>query len=128
RRGSPIDTKIEILYPDGKPVEQILFQAVRDSHVTFKPIDSVTDDLRVENWREMELNEFMYLQGEVCKIYRMPQGPDSGFQFYNAGGKRLAYFDTTPIAHPLDEPAYIVEPHPPVAALIPNGLPVFTLY
>jgi hypothetical protein len=128
RRGSPIDTKIELLQADGKPVERLLLQAVRDSHVTFRGIDSTTDDLRVENWQEMELNQLMYLQGEVCKIFRMPQGPDSGFQFYNAGGKRRNYFDTSPVAHALDEPAYIVEPHPLGAKLVPNGLPVFTLY
>jgi hypothetical protein len=128
RRGSPIDTKIEILHPDGKPVEQILLQAVRDSHVTFRPIDSVTDDLRVENWQEMELNQYMYLQGEVCKIFRMPQGPDSGFQFYSIGGKRRDYFGTSGIAHALDEPAYIVQPRESSAKLEPNGLPVFTLY
>jgi hypothetical protein len=128
RRRSPIDTKIEILYPDGKPVEQILLQAVRDSHVTFRPIDSVTDDLRVENWQEMELNQYMYLQGEVCKIFRMPQGPDSGFQFYSIGGKRRDYFGTSGVAHALDEPAYIVQPRENSAKLELNGLPVFTLY
>ncbi len=128
RRGSPIDTKIELLYPDGKPVERLLLQAVRDSQITFRPIDSNTDDLRVENWQEMELNQLMYLQGEVCKIFRMPQGPDSGFQFYSSGGKRRNYFDTSPVAHALDEPAYIVEPHPPGSVLVPNGLPVFTVY
>jgi hypothetical protein len=128
RRGSPIDTKIEILHPDGKPVERVLLEAVRDSHLTFKNIDSVTDDLRVENWQEMELNQLMYLQGEVCKIFRMPQGPDSGFQFYNIGGKRREYFDASATAHALDEPTYIVEPHPPGTKLVPNGLPTFTLY
>src|SRR4029077_1406169 len=128
RRGSPIDTKIEILDAEGKPVERLLLQAVRDSHITFKNIDSNTDDLRVENWQEMELNQLMYLQGEVCKIFRMPQGPDSGFQFYNVGNKRRNYFDTSPVAHALDEPAYIVEPHPPGTILVPNGLPVFTVY
>jgi hypothetical protein len=128
RRRSPIDTKIEILYPDGKPVEQILLQAMRDSHVTFKPIDSVTDDLRVENWQEMELNQLMYLQGEVCKIFRMPQGPDSGFQFYSIGGKRRDYFGTSGVAHALDEPAYIVQPRDNSAKIEPNGLPAFTLY
>jgi len=127
RRGSPVDTKIEILHADGKPVERVLLQAVRDSHLTFKNIDSNTDDLRVENWQEMELNQLMYLQGEVCKIFRMPQGPDSGFQFYNIGGKRREYFDASATAHALDEPAYIVEPHPPGTKLVPNGLPTFTL-
>jgi hypothetical protein len=127
RRGSPVDTRIEVLHADGKPVERLLFQAVRDSHLTFRPIDSNTDDLRVENWQEMELNQLMYLQGEVCKIFRMPQGPDSGFQFYSIAGKRRDYFDTSPIAHALDEPTYIVEPHPPGTKLVPNGLPVFTV-
>jgi hypothetical protein len=128
RRGSPIDTKIEVLYPNGKQVERLLLHAVRDSQVTFRSIDSNTDDLRVENWQEMELNQLMYLQGEVCKIFRMPQGPDSGFQFYSAGGKRRNYFDTSPVAHALEEPAYIVEPHPPGSTIAPNGLPVFTVY
>jgi hypothetical protein len=128
RRGSPIDTKIEILHPDGKPVERLLLQAVRDSHINFRPIDANTPDIRVENWTEMELNEFMYLQGEVAKIFRMPQGPDSGFQFYSIGGKRYSYFDTSGIDHALDEPCYIVEPHPPGTELVPNGLPVFPLY
>src|SRR5260370_39676162 len=58
----------------------------------------------------------------------MPQGPDSGFQFYDFQGKRRDYFDTSPVAHALDEPAYIVEPHPPGTKLVPTGLPVFTLY
>jgi hypothetical protein len=128
RRGSPVDTLIEVLHADGKPVQRLLLQAVRDSHLTFRQIDSVTDDLRVENWQEMELNQLMYLQGEVCKIFRMPQGPDSGFQFYNTQAKRRNYFDTSPVAHALDEAVYIVEPHPPGAKLVPNGLPSFPLY
>ncbi len=128
RYDSPIDTKIEVLRPDGRPIERLLLQAVRDSHITFRQIDSVTDDLRVENWQEMELNQLMYLQGEVCKIFRMPQGPDSGFQFYSSGGKRRAYFDTSGIAHALDESTYVVEPHPPGSELVPSGLPIFTVY
>src|SRR5437867_5206170 len=112
QRGSPADTKIEILHPDGKPVERLLLQAVRNSAVTFRGIDSTSPDCRVDNWEEMELNEYLYLQGEVVKIFRMPQGPDSGFLFYTANGKRRAYFDTSATAHPLDAPCYVVEPHP----------------
>jgi len=29
----------------------------------------------------MELNEYLYMQGEVVKLFRAPQGPDSGFLF-----------------------------------------------
>jgi WD40 repeat protein len=127
QRGSPADTRIEVLFPDGKPVERLQLQAVRDSAVTFRGIDSGTTDCRVENWEEMELNELLYLQGEVVKIFRMPQGPDSGFLFYSSAGKRHAFFDTTSTAHALDEPCYIVDPHPPGAKLVANGLPVFHL-
>ena len=53
---------------------------------------------------------------------------DSGFQFFQINGKRRAYFDTSAVAHALDEPAYIVEPHAPGAKLVANGLPVFPLF
>jgi len=128
QRSSPIDTKIEVLHSDGKPVERLLLQAVRNSAVTFRSVDSTAADCRVENWEEMELNELLYLQGEVVKLFRAPQGPDSGFLFYSSGGKRRTYFDTSATAHALDEPCYIVEPHPPGTRLAANGLPIFTVY
>ena len=128
RRGSPVDTKVAVLWPDGRPVERLVMQAVRDSAITFRPIDSATADTRVDNWREMELNELMWMQGEVVKIFRMPEGPDSGFAFYANAGKRIAYFNTTATAHALDEPCYIVEPHAPGSRLVANGLPVFTVH
>lgn len=128
RRGTPVDSKIEVLDAQGKKVQRLLLQAVRDSAITFRPIDSNTADARVDNWREMGLNQLMYMNGEVAKIFRMPEGPDSGFQFYTVGGKRVGYFDTTPTAQPLEQPTYIVEPHPPGTKLVANGLPVFPLY
>ena len=128
QRGSPADTRLEILDAAGQPVPRVLLQAVRDSAITFRPIDSSTADVRVDNWREMKLNEFLFMSGEVAKIFRMPEGPDSGFQFYQGAGKRLTYFDTSATAHSLDEPAYVVEPHPPGTALVSNGLPAFPLY
>lgn len=126
--GSPVDTKIEVLHADGRPVERLVLQAVRNSAVTFRGIDSNSTDCRVENWEEMELNQYLYLQGEVVKLFRAPQGPDSGFLFYTSAGKRRNYFDTSATAHANEEPCYIVEPHPPGAKLIANGLPVFPLY
>ncbi|MEX2120957.1 MAG: c-type cytochrome domain-containing protein [Pirellulales bacterium] len=128
RRGSPVDSKIEVLDVEGRPVERLLLQAVRDSYIDFRGVDSDGAGLRPKNWEEMELNEYMYLQGEVCKIFRMPQGPDSDTLFYTLGGKRRCYFDTSPTAHAFEETLYIVEPHPAGTALVPNGLPVFPVY
>jgi len=128
QRGSPVDTKLEILHPDGTPVERLALQAVRNSAINFRPIDSNASGCRLDNWTEMELNEYYYMQGDVCRIFRMPQGPDSDTEFYTSNGKRRAYFDTSAMAHAVDEPGYIVEPHQPGEKLESNGLPVFLVY
>jgi hypothetical protein len=127
KRESPVDTRIEVLHADGEPVERLLLQAVRNSAITFRPITSTQNEARVENWEEMELNELLYMQGEVVKLFRAPQGPDSAFLFYAKAGQRRTYFDTSAAAHALDEVCYIVQPHRPGAKLIQNGLPVFPL-
>jgi hypothetical protein len=120
RKGSLADTKIEVLTPDG-------LQAVRETYNEFRPIDSNGPDIRLKNWEEMDLNQFLYIGGEVLKTFRMPQGPDSGMQMYANGGKRIDYFDTSATIHALDEVCYIVEPYPVGTKLIDNGLPVFPL-
>jgi hypothetical protein len=128
QRGSLADTKIEVLHLDGSPVPRVLLQATRDSwNKSARTIDPVTVEIRTEFWEEMELNQYLYMAGEVGKLYRWPFGPDSGFQMYFRDNKRVTYFGTTAASHALYEPFYIVEPHPPGTKLVPNGLPSFTL-
>jgi len=128
RQKSPADTRIDILDAAGKPVLRYRLRAVRDSYITFRPIDSRQGEVRVENWEEMELNQYLYMEGEVCKIFRMPRGPDSGFAFYVLNGARRCYFDTSGTTHAKDSPIYVVEPYPAGTDLPDNGLPVFPLY
>jgi hypothetical protein len=101
---------------------------VLDSYITFRSINSNENDCRLFNWREMDLEQYVYISGDVAKTFRLPQGPDSGFRFYNSANKRRGYFDTSPVAHALDEPAYVVEAHPIGTKLVNNGLPTFTLH
>ncbi|MCO6459375.1 MAG: hypothetical protein J5I93_29035 [Pirellulaceae bacterium] len=129
RSKSRLDSLIEVLDADGQRIPRLLLQAVRDSYFTFRGKDDVSvDDFRVFNWEDMGLNEYLYANGEIVKLWLHPRGPDSGFMVYPGQGKRWGYFDTTPLAHALGEPCYVVEPHPPGTQLIPNGLPVFPLY
>jgi WD40 repeat protein/mono/diheme cytochrome c family protein len=128
RRGSPADAKVEVLHADGRPVQRVQLRAIRDSYINFRGIDANNDGARFQNWEEMDLNQYMYMSGEVVKLFLAPRGPDSDFNVYKARkGLRRCYFDTTATAHALDERTYIVEPHPPGATFPPNGLPVFTL-
>ncbi|MFP6762115.1 MAG: c-type cytochrome domain-containing protein [Planctomycetaceae bacterium] len=125
RSKSPLDSTIAILDVNGRPVPRVLLQAVRDSYIRFRGINATTRDCRLQNWEEMDLNQYLYLNGEVVSLWLWPRGPDSGYIFYEQAGKRINYFGTTATSHPLQEPCYIVEPHPPGTQLISNGLPVF---
>jgi hypothetical protein len=128
RKGSPADTRIDVLRADGAPIVRCLLRSVRDSEVTFRPINSVQGGVRLENWREMDLNQFLYMSGEVCRLFRAPRGPDSEYDLYPANGSRRCYFDTSAVDHALNEPVYIVEPYAPGTHLADNGLPVFPVY
>lgn len=129
RNKSPLDSKIEILSETGQPLLRTQLQAVRDSWFTFRGKNSEqSGDFRLFNWREMELNQFLYADGEVTKLHHYPRGPDSGFNVYPGFGNRHTYFGTTATSHALLAPAFIVEPHPPAAKIVSNGLPVFPVY
>lgn len=130
RNKSKLDSKIEVLDAEGNQIPRVLLRAVRDSYFTFRGKDSnILSDYRIHNWKEMELNQYLYANGEVVKLWLYPRGPDSGFNVYpGSGSKRYTYFGTSPITHALHEPCYIVEPHPIGTELPPNGLPSFTVY
>ena len=126
RDGSSLDSRLEILSAEGRPVEQVVLQAVRDSWFTFRGKDSDTvDDFRLQNWAEMELDELLYANGEVVRLWLYPRGPDSGFKVYPGEGRRQTLFGTSPLSHALNEPAYLVKPYPAGSRPVPNGLPVF---
>lgn len=127
RAKSPLDSKIVILDANGKPVPRVLLRAVRDSQVTFRPVGSDDIQARLVNWEEMEINEYLYLNGEVTKLFLKPRGPDSGYQFYPGAGARTGFFDTSGRAQPLGQPCYIVVPYPVGTELPDNGLPTFVL-
>ena len=126
RSKSLLDSRIEVLDAAGNPVEQVVLQATRDSWFTFRGKDSTqSGDFRLQNWMEMELDEYLYANGEVVRLWRYPQGPDSGFIVYPGSGTRQTFFATSAVTHALGEPAWIVQPLPPGTTPAPNGLPVF---
>ncbi|MDB6118936.1 MAG: translocation protein TolB [Verrucomicrobiaceae bacterium] len=124
---TPTDTRIEVLDADGAPVERLKLQAVRSSFNNFRSVDADNPDIRLENYTETGLDEYVYFNGDVMKTFRVPRGPDGGFLFYSSGNKRRAYFDTTATGHPLDEPCYVVEPLKSGQQPVANGLPLLSL-
>lgn len=125
--GSPADTKLEVLDAKGVPVPMMKMQATKDSSITLRSEDANDPAIRLYQFSEMDLNDYMYFNGEVLKIFRLARGPDADMVYYSNGGKRRAYFNTSPAGHGLDDACYVVEPKRLDERIVPNGLPVFTL-
>ena len=125
--GSPADTIVDVLDAKGAPVRMLTLQATKDSWITLRSEDANDPAVRLGQFAEMDLDDYMYFNGEVLKIFRLARGPDADMIFYANGGKRRAFLNTSPAAHGLDDMCFVVEPKPAGAKLVPNGLPVFTL-
>ncbi len=128
RNQSQLDSRIDILDLDGQPLLRTRLQATRQSYLTFRGKDSTTsDDFRMHKWEDMELDEYLYTNGEVNRLWLYPRGPDSGFKVYPGAGNRYTFFDTTALAHPLGQNTYIVRELASEEEPLPNGLPVFPI-
>ncbi len=104
-----MDPFVQILTPSLQPLVRQQLQAVRETYFTFRGKNShQSDDFRLFNWRELPLDAYLYANGEVCRLWMHPRGPDSGFNVYPGQGDRWTYFGTTALSHALGEPAYIV--------------------
>ena len=127
RLGSPVDPVIEVLDVAGKPVPRAVLRATVKIYTTFRDHDSAGPNIRLETWNDLAIDDLMYAGGEVMKILAMPPTPDDDCRFYQSGGRRLGFLDTTPVQHAQGCPMYKVEVHPPGTTFPPNGLPTFPL-
>jgi hypothetical protein len=127
RAGSPVDSVAEILDASGKAVPRAVLRATTKTFVAFRDHDSNSPGIRLTTWPDLAIDDHLYIDGEVLKILALPRNPDDDCQFYQVGGRRVGFLDTTPCHHSMDSPMYRVEVHPPGRTFPPNGQPVFTL-
>jgi hypothetical protein len=128
RLGSPVDSSIEVLDGQGRPIPRATLRSLAKTHVTFRDHDSVTAGIRIDAWSELAMNDYLYVGGELLRIRALPLNPDADCTFFSAGGQRTGYLDTTPTHHANGTPMYKVALHPPGQKFPPNGFPVVTLY
>ncbi|MBI3409468.1 MAG: hypothetical protein HY040_14090 [Planctomycetes bacterium] len=127
RLGSPIDSLIEVLDKNGKPVPRAMLRCQAKTIVVFRDHDSAGQNIRIEAWSELAINDLLYVNGDLMKIKELPTHPDADCLFFTSGGQRTGFLDTTPTNHTMNEPMYKVSVHPPGTTFPPNGYPVFTL-
>jgi hypothetical protein len=128
RIGSPLDSVIEILDAQGKPLPWATLRSLAKIYSTFRDHDSATTGIRLESWSELAMDDYLLFGNELIRIGELPKNPDDDCRFWSLGGRRRGYLGTTPTFHPLGQPMYKVSIHPPGTAFPPNGLPIVTLY
>lgn len=124
RYGSPVDPRIEVLDPTGKPVPRAVLRCTAKTILTFRDHDSVKPGLRLETWNELATNDLLLIDNEIVKIQQLPGHPDADCDFFNVNGIRSAFLDTTPAHHAKDTPMYKIEVHSPGTNFPPNGMPI----
>jgi hypothetical protein len=127
RLGSPLDSLLEILDTKGVPIERATIRCVLETAITLADRDSSSGGIRLLSPTGLAVGDYMMVGGEIIQVDAMPRGPDDDFAFTGFGDQRLAYLDTTPEAHAVDQAVYKVQIHPPGAQFAPNGLPVVHL-
>jgi hypothetical protein len=127
RLGSLLDSLIEILDTKGAPVERATIRCVLETSTTLSDASSSNRGIRILSPTGFAVGDYMMIGSEIIQVDAMPRGPDDDFIFTGFGGERIAYLDTTPETHAVDQAVYKVQIHPPGAQFAPNGLPVVHL-
>ena len=128
RLGSPLDSTIEILDAKGQSVPRVTLRCLAQTFTTFRDHDSAGPGIRLDQWNELAINDYLLVGTELVRVWELPRGPDDDCQFYSVNGQRLGWLDTTPTHHSQGLPMYKVAIHLPGMTFPPNGLPIVTLY
>jgi hypothetical protein len=127
RLGSPLDSVIEVLDSQGRPVPRAIVRCLNETTLTLADRDSRTRGYRLVSRTGFHDNDFLMVGEELDQIQFIPDQPDADILLKGFGDLRTAFLGTSPEAHYVTEPAYRAEILPPGAQFPPNGLPVFRI-
>jgi hypothetical protein len=127
RLGSPLDSLIEILDADAKPIEIATVRAVNETSTALRDHDSVSKGIRLATSTSLAPGDYFMMGGEIIRVETLPPNADNDFIFESANGERTTFFNTSGEAHALDSPAYKVQIAPPGSKFSANGLPIVHL-
>lgn len=127
RLGTPIDSVVEVLDQQGRPVPRAVLRLVDKTEVAFRDHSSRGNGIRLTHWNNLEVNDYVLVGRELMRIFALPRNPDDDCRFWSEGGQRLGMLGTTPEHHPMNQPIYKVDIHPPGSQFPSGGTEPVTL-
>ena len=125
--GSPLDSIIEVLDPQGRPVPRALARCLARTEIALNDPDSTRRSIRLLTWNELAINDYLFVGDELLQVASLPTHPDDDLQLRSYRGIRSALLDTSPRNHSVGEAVYKVSLHAPGTRLEANGMPVFQI-
>jgi hypothetical protein len=122
--GSPLDSIVEVLAADGRPVPRAILRPVAQTEIALNDPDSGRRSMRLAAWNEIATNDYLLVGDELLQVEAMPTHPDDDIRFKGFRGPRTPLLDTSARNHSVGAAVYKVEIHPPGTRLEPNGMPI----
>ena len=117
RIGSPVDTMLRITDREGRDLPRKRLAPSSQTVVVFRDHDSTNPGIRIENWKDLRVNDYLYAAGDLMRIRTIPKNPDDDCQFHARAGRRIGWEGTTPVQHPIGQTLVkvsVLEPGTPV--------------
>ncbi len=127
RLGSPLDSVIEILDAEGRDIPLATVRSLVETTLNLSDRDSKTSNLRLTSVSGLKTNDYLMMGDEIVQLIFVPDQPDIDLLMKNFSGERIALFNTSPQAHPINSSAYKVRFYEPGKEFPPNGLPIVHL-
>ena len=127
RLGSPLDSLIEILDPQGNAIPRATIRCLNQTTTTLSDKDSRTVGIRLLSTSDLHEGDYLMIGDELDQIDVIPDQPDFDTLMRGADGLRLAFLGTSPDLRAVNTPVYKAQILAPAAQVPSNGLPVFHL-
>lgn len=128
RSGSPMDSYLQILDLQGKPVERAVLRALGQSEITLFDKDSSITAIRLLPFPGLQLNDYVQIGRELLRVGTLAKSVDDDTQFRAVHGQRQGYLGTTPEYHTIGTKVYRVSVNPAGSHFAPNGMPLTHIY
>jgi hypothetical protein len=102
RLGRELDSLIDIKDASGKPVQLAAFRKVTDTLVAFRDHGSRQKGIRLTQWADFQMADYVLIGREITRIFQLPRNPDDDCQFFG-DELRWGYFGTTPEQHSMSQ-------------------------
>jgi hypothetical protein len=127
RLGSELDSVVDVLDAQGRPISQNIVRAIADTTLTLSDRDSRSRLFRLTSLAGFRPNDYLLIGDEVMQIDFVPDQPDADIRVKGIGDERIALLNTSRQAHTINDPVYKAQILPPGSKVPPIGLPALNL-